>query len=81
MMPSGRMERAPIERSRLYFNLAWLHAVIQERLRYSPIGWSKHYEFSDADINCALAVIDHWVDAASLGRYDRASTTTFSCHC
>lgn len=27
--------------SRLYVLLAWLQAVVQERLRYVPLGWSK----------------------------------------
>ncbi len=33
VIPSVRMNRAPVERSRLYFLLAWLHAMAQERLR------------------------------------------------
>ncbi len=36
VIPSVRMNRAPVERSRLYFLLAWLHAIAQERLRYAP---------------------------------------------
>lgn len=38
---SGRVQKAPKERARLYFLLAWFHAVVQERLRYAPLGWSK----------------------------------------
>ena len=30
--------KAPNERTRLYFLLAWFHAVVQERLRYCPLG-------------------------------------------
>ncbi len=55
------MDRAPAERSRLYFLLAWFHAVIVERVRYVPVGWTKAYEFSDADQACALDIIDAWV--------------------
>lgn len=40
-IPPARMDRAPVERSRLYFLLAWFHVVVQERLRYIPLGWSK----------------------------------------
>ena len=43
------MNKAPAERSRLYFLLAWCHATILERLQFAPVGWSKTYEFSDAD--------------------------------
>jgi dynein heavy chain 1, cytosolic len=46
--PICRMDKHPVERSRLYFLLAWFHAVIQERLRYIPIGWTKIFEFNDA---------------------------------
>ncbi|KAJ2708294.1 dynein heavy chain, partial [Coemansia spiralis] len=59
---------APAERTRLRFQLAWLHAVVIERLRYAPLGWSHRYEFSDADFTCALATVDAWVTRAAQGR-------------
>ena len=62
------MNKTPNERSRLYFLLAWFHAVIQERLRYVPLGWSKHYEFTEADLKCALDTIDIWIDMIAMGR-------------
>lgn len=65
-----RTERNPVAaRSRLHFLLAFLHAVILERKRYAPFGWSKLYEFSDADQQCALEVIDQWVDIAATGSW------------
>lgn len=42
--------------------MAFLHAVILERKRYTPFGWSKQYEFSDADQQCAMEVVDQWLD-------------------
>jgi hypothetical protein len=42
-IPSSRIDKAPAERSRLYGLLAWLNAIIQERLRYAPLGWTKRY--------------------------------------
>lgn len=45
-------------RNRLYLLLAWIHAIIQERLRYVPQGWSEKYEFTEADATHALDVID-----------------------
>eukprot|EP00934_Nitzschia_sp_Nitz4_P009291 Nitzschia sp. Nitz4//scaffold6_size259037//29898//42524//NITZ4_001045-RA/size259037-augustus-gene-0.315-mRNA-1//-1//CDS//3329556806//9281//frame0 len=45
-------------RNRLYLLLAWTHAVIQERLRYVPNGWSEKYEFTESDAIHALDVID-----------------------
>eukprot|EP01088_Endostelium_zonatum_P017115 TRINITY_DN4896_c0_g2_i4.p1 TRINITY_DN4896_c0_g2~~TRINITY_DN4896_c0_g2_i4.p1 ORF type:complete len:1566 (-),score=517.57 TRINITY_DN4896_c0_g2_i4:241-4938(-) len=64
-IPSERMERLPIERSKLYFLLAWFHAVITERLRYSPLGWSKTFEFNESDLRCALDTLDYWIDVAT----------------
>jgi len=42
--------------------LAWLHAVLLERLRYTPIGYTKTYEFNEADFRCALDLVDEFVD-------------------
>ncbi|XP_077971534.1 cytoplasmic dynein 1 heavy chain 1-like isoform X1 [Styela clava] len=63
-----RVQKAPAERARMYFLLAWFHAVVQERLRYAPLGWSKKYEFNDSDLRCACDTIDTWIDDAAKGR-------------
>ncbi|KAJ3351758.1 hypothetical protein GGF32_004086 [Allomyces javanicus] len=60
--------KGPSEKARLYFLVSWLHAVLQERLRYVPLGWSKTYEFNDADMECALFTLDEWCDKAAGGR-------------
>ncbi|CAO0793713.1 unnamed protein product [Mucor circinelloides] len=67
-IPPSRLSRGPSERARLYFMLAWLHAIVQERLRYVPLGWTKVYEFNDSDQDCAFNTIDKWLDTASGGR-------------
>ena len=61
----ARAERQPAERARMYGLLGWLHAVVQERLRYLPLGWTKKYEFTETDAAVALDVIDEWVDGAA----------------
>merc|ERR1719229_647684 len=58
----SRVDRQPMERSRLYILLAWLHATILERLRFCPIGWSKAFEFSETDLFCAMEAMDEWID-------------------
>jgi dynein heavy chain 1 len=68
LLSPERTDRAPVERSRLHFLLCWLHAVVQERLRYTPIGWTKVYEFNEADQRCTLDSIDQWIDSVSQGR-------------
>ena len=67
-LPQKRVDRAPAERSRLYFLLAWLHSVILERLRYVPMGWTKAFEFSEADQKCGMDALDEWVDRMAADR-------------
>lgn len=44
-----------------------LNAVLQERRRYLPEGWSRWYDFGDADLDTAMAMTD-WLDGAGGGR-------------
>ncbi|KAF9287595.1 hypothetical protein BGZ68_001583 [Mortierella alpina] len=67
-IPAARLSKGPTERVRLYFMVAWLHAVILERLRYVPLGWTKAYEFNDSDQDCALSTVDNWLDTVGAGR-------------
>lgn len=67
-IPATRMDRTPAERSKLYFLLAWLHAVLQERLRYAPLGWTKLFEFNDADQRVALDTVDFWIESQAQGK-------------
>lgn len=63
-----RLAQGPSEKIRLYFLLAWFHAVVQERLRYVPLGWSKTYDFNDSDMASAFGTIDTWLNAVAKGR-------------
>lgn len=67
-VPIARMMRPPSERARLYFTLAWFHAIVQERLRYVPLGWAKHYEFNESDLRVACDTLDTWIDTTAMGR-------------
>ena len=67
-IPAARMQQAPVERSRVYVLLCWLHAVVIERLRYVPLGWSKGFEFSETDGALSLSAIDEWLDRVAAGR-------------
>jgi dynein heavy chain 1 len=60
------MMKQPSERARLYFLLAWFHAIVQERLRYVPLGWAKHYEFNESDLRVACDTLDTWIEAAAV---------------
>ncbi len=49
---SVRAMQQPREKARLYLLLSFLHAVIQERLRYAPtLGWKGFWEFNDSDVS------------------------------
>lgn len=63
MITAVKSDRAPAERAKLHFVIAWLHAVILERLRFTPLGWTKRYEFNEADQRCALETIDEAINA------------------
>ncbi|CAK5279895.1 unnamed protein product [Mycena citricolor] len=65
---ASRMSQGPAEKVRLYFLLSWFHAVVQERLRYAPLGWSKAYDFNDSDMASAFNTIDTWLNSVSKGR-------------
>lgn len=44
--------KPPVEKGRIYLLLSFLHAVIQERLRYAPtLGWKGFWEFNDSDVS------------------------------
>ena len=63
-----KISQGPAEKSRLYFLLAWFHSVVQERLRYVPLGWSKSYDFNDSDLSSAFTTIDSWLNDTVKGR-------------
>ncbi|MCJ1433426.1 hypothetical protein MMC27_002786 [Xylographa pallens] len=66
---STRPTEQPVEKARLYLLLSFLHAVIQERLRYAPtLGWKGFWEFNDSDYECAAFIVDTWMDAVAQGR-------------
>ena len=49
---SVRAGKSPVERSRMYLLISFLHAVVQERLRYAPnLGWKGFWEFNDSDVS------------------------------
>ncbi|RFU30184.1 hypothetical protein B7463_g6181, partial [Scytalidium lignicola] len=66
---STRSIKTPVERTRLYLLLSFLHAVVQERLRYAPnLGWKGFWEFNDSDYECSAFIIDTWVETVAAGR-------------
>jgi dynein heavy chain 1 len=59
----------PVEKARIHFLLSYLHAIVQERLRYAPrLGWKSFWEFNDADYDCSAFIIQWWTDNVARGR-------------
>jgi dynein heavy chain 1 len=62
------MHQEPAERGRMYLLVAWLHAVLQERLRYTPLGWSKKYAFGEPDLQAAILTVNQWMTQSAKGK-------------
>ncbi|KAF2488243.1 dynein heavy chain, N-terminal region 2-domain-containing protein [Neohortaea acidophila] len=59
----------PVEKARMHLLLSYLHAVVQERLRYAPrLGWKGFWEFNDADYECCAFIIQWWTQQVARGR-------------
>ena len=56
-----------ILRSRSLAALAWFNAIVQERRTYIPQGWTKCYEFSNADQRCGVDILDRVLMEAQKG--------------
>ncbi|KAI5287720.1 hypothetical protein KEM55_009291 [Ascosphaera atra] len=66
---SVRASKPPVEKARIYLLLCFLHAVVQERLRYAPsLGWKGFWEFNDSDYECSAYIIDTWIDFVARDR-------------
>ncbi|KAJ8607590.1 hypothetical protein MRB53_040174 [Persea americana] len=64
-----KLIQQPVEKIRVHFLLSYLHAVVQERLRYAPrLGWKGFWEFNDADYDCSAFIIQWWIDNVAKGR-------------
>ena len=50
------------EFKRFFFGLSLFHAVIQERRGYGPIGFNRHYEFTDSDLSISTVQIRQLLD-------------------
>lgn len=55
--PSQEQQQQNPVMTQLLFVLSWFHALIQERRKYIPQGWSKYYEFSLGDLKAGELIL------------------------
>jgi len=53
------LESVPITEAmhRLTLGLCYLHAILQERKKFGPLGWNKGYDFNDSDFTTSKNVL------------------------
>lgn len=60
------------QKIQMFFILAWIHAIVNERGSLKPLGWKQNYEFGHGDLKAAELVFDtYWnsPDATEIIRY------------
>ena len=62
-LPGADAVPVPMERGRMHYLLAVLHALLTERTRYNPLGFTKAVPFSTTDLQVAVATSNAWIDA------------------
>lgn len=49
----------------LVFNLAFFHAVVQERRKYGKVGWNVSYDFNESDFQVCMDILRTYLTKAS----------------
>jgi len=64
--PENFVEQCTVQKAQVIFALSVFHAIVQERRTYIPQGWSKFYEFSQADLRTASSLLDQIMQGKEL---------------
>ena len=66
----GMAGRKADEMKRFCFGLSLFHAVVQERRQYGPIGFNRHYEFTDSDLSISRTQLKQMLQSYSAVPYE-----------
>ena len=59
------LEECPHEAFKpLVYNLAFFHAVVQERRKYGKIGWNVPYDFNESDFRVCMDILNTYLTKA-----------------
>lgn len=48
---------------KLYLSLSFFHAIVRERRRFGPLGWTAQYDFNDSDFRVSMKQLYSMVDS------------------
>ena len=48
---------------KLYLSLSFFHAIVRERRRFGPLGWTAQYDFNDSDFRISMRQLYNMVDS------------------